>query len=510
MTAFRGLAWSSVLVLGACGSDPSGGVGPPAPPPPDAGVDTSVDAGTDGGGPAPILETVSHRRELRALWVSTVFGLDFPSSTTLTPAEAASELEAIVDVAAAAGMNALFFQVRTESDALYASAIEPWSRFLSGTQGVSPGYDPLALLIASAHAKGIEVHAWMNPYRALVTAGTGTAPNHVSNAFPDAAILYNNAVTMNPADSRVRERIVSAVRELVKSYDVDGVVFDDYFYPYPAGTPFPDDASYDAYVTGGGTLAKSDWRRANVDGLVSAVSAGIRAEKAWVRWGVAPFGIYRPGMPPGVVGLDAYEELACDSIHWIDQQWVDYLAPQIYWTTTSAGQPFESLVDWWASKAKPERPIVPSLALHKLGTTPEWTTSEYATQIALVRAQPAGAAGQTHFRFAFLRDDIGNVKTEIAKLYAAPARPPPLPGATATSVEPPSVTATTGGVTIEHPSLSTIRGYGVYRRSEEGSWSFERFVPSAATTITLASGRFAISAFHRAGVESPGVVVEVP
>jgi uncharacterized lipoprotein YddW (UPF0748 family) len=515
--ALAALGALAAAALGACDEDAAPEPGAVTPPP--AADASAPDSGgpvvPDGGAPdaAAELATVGHRRELRAVWVSTAFRLDFPSATTLTPAQASAELTSIVDVAAAAGQNAIFFQVRAESDALYTSSLEPWSRFLSGTQGVSPGYDPLALLVAAAHAKGVEVHAWMNPYRAAVSASAPTAAGHVSKLYPDAAIAYGGAVTMNPADDRVRSRVLLAVREVTRDYDVDGVVFDDYFYPYPGATPFPDDASYDAYVAGGGALGKSDWRRDNVNRLIAATAAAIRAEKPWVRWGVSPFGIHRPGAPPGVVGLDAYEALACDAPRWLDERWVDYLAPQLYWTSTSAGQPFGKLVDWWASRATVERPIVPAMGLYKLGTSAEWTREEYATQIALTRAASPRTAGAAHFRYASLRDDVAGIQAELAKQYATPARPPIVPGAIGTKVAPPGLArAADGSVVVSHSAPATVRGYAVYRPAGAG-WDLARWVPAATaspTTITLAKGRYAISAIDRAGAESLGAIVDVP
>lgn len=488
------------------------------PAPPDgssidgSSADVTTDpSGIDAGDAASTTTLVAHAREFRATWVTTVFRLDFPSTTALTPGQAQNEISRIVDEAASAGLNAIYFQVRSESDAFYASKLEPWSRFASGTQGTSPGYDPLALFISTAHAKGIEVHAWLNPYRAMASLGVATAPTHVTNLYPDAAITYGGSIMMNPADARVRSHIVDVVTEITRDYDVDGVVFDDYFYPYPvSGTPFPDDASYDAYVGLGGALTRSAWRRDNVNQLVAAVSTAIHAEKPWVRWGVSPFGIYRPGMPSGVTGLDAYEAIACDSVHWITQDWVDYLAPQLYWTSTSSGQPFGALVDWWSSKAKPSRPIFPTLALYKVGTAAEWAPAEYETQIALARGA-GGAAGQTHFRHAFLESDVANIKTTFANAYAAPARPPVVPGVAGTTVAVPAATLTATSLTLTHAAPATIRGYAIYR-SIAGEWELARWVPmsEAAAPVSLAAGNYAISAIDRGGVESLGLVVAVP
>jgi uncharacterized lipoprotein YddW (UPF0748 family) len=348
----------------------------------------------------------------------------------------------------------------------------------------------------------------MNPYRALVSAGSATAPNHITKLFPASAITYNNQVVMNPADTNVRDHVVAVVTDVTHRYDIDGVLFDDYFYPYPDGsTQFPDDASYQAYVDGGGLLGKGDWRRDNVNQVISRISAAVNGEKPWVRWGVAPFGIYQPGMPPGVVGLNAYDVLSCDSVYWMSQGWVDYLAPQIYWTSTSTGQPFGALINWWAGIAQPNRPVLASIALYKLGSTMEWTPSEIETQVSLTRAAPG--AGQTWFRYSFLRDNVMGVSASFAKFYAAPARPPVVPAMASATCEPPTVSIGAGQVTLGHPALATVRGFAVYS-FDGNAFVFTQWVPVGSGPVALAAGRYAISAIDRGGVESLGVSVVMP
>ena len=484
-----------------------------APAEPDARVLVDAAPPTDSGGDAaaPATIAVGHARELRAIWVATVSRLDFPSRTGLTPAQARAEVESIVNVAADAGFNAIFFQVRAESDAMYTSTLEPWSRFLSGTQGTDPGYDPLALFLELGHARGVEIHAWMNPFRAKTSPATTAAPTHVTQRFPAAAITYNGSVVMDPSSSAVRTHVVNVVADVTRRYDIDGVVFDDYFYPYPdsSGTAYPDAAAYTAYTAGGGALSKSDWRRDNVNVLVAAVASAIKAEKSWVRWGIAPFGIYRPGMPAGIVGLDSYEVISCDSLRWMSERWVDYLAPQLYWTSTSTGQPFGPLVAWWAEQATEDRPIIPSLALYRLGSSAAWTIDELATQIALTRAEAPVTAGTTVFRHQFLRDDLLGSRATITEAYAAPSRPPALPGHASAIVAPPSPTRAGTTVTITHPAAATLAGYAVYGVSG-GAPAFAQWVPVASPSVTLDAGRYAVSAIDRGGAESRGVALTVP
>jgi uncharacterized lipoprotein YddW (UPF0748 family) len=490
-----------LTLVPSCPSAPgvdSGAVDAPASDAP--GLDAPRDAaGTDAG---PDGMPVGHERELRAVWVATVFRLDFPSATGLTESAARSELSDIVDTAAAAGLNAIFFQVRPESDALYASSLEPWSRFLTGTQGHDPGYDPLAILIELAQPRGIEVHAWVNPLRGLTTTAITVDPSHVTRALSDAAIAYDGGITMDPSDERVHQHVVDVVTDLVTRYDVDGVVFDDYFYPYPddTGSPFPDDASYTAYTMGGGTLGRGDWRRDNVNRLIAEVSAAIEAAEPWVRFGVSPFGIYRPGMPPGVVGLDAYTVISCDPLAWIAAQSVDYVAPQLYWPTTSSGQPFGDLIAWWATQGTAERPIVATLGPYRLGSA-GWSVDELALQVDLSRAEAPSVSGQTWFRYESLTSEL---RSRMSSLYATPARPPRVPGMATATLAAPSVTA--APLAITHPREADLAGYLVY--AESGA--LEAFVPRGTAPPALTAGRYLVSAIDRAGVESLGAPVTVP
>ncbi len=475
--------------------------GTPDAGPPDAGPG-------DGGWMTGTPVAVSHVRELRALWFSTVFNLDFPRSMSSQPDAGAQALQALVGLAADGGFNAIFFQVRPESDAWYASSREPWSRFITGTQGQNPGYDPLATLLSLAHARGVEVHAWVNPYRGLATPGITTAPGHITNVLSQHAVTYNGAVTMDPSAPLVRAWVVDEVRDLTTAYDIDGVIFDDYFYPYPGATPFPDDPQYQAYVTDGGALTKSNWRRANVNALVRDVSQAIAGAKPWVRFGIAPFGIYRPGQPAGVVGLDAYETLACDSLAWLANGWIDYVSPQLYWTSTSSGQPFGPLIDWWAGHAADAgRTVVPSLAAYHVADSAMWPVSELQTQVALTRAKAPASAGAAWFRTQHLRDDAMGLRTALeTQTYAQRALPPPLATRLGTAVAAPTVAVNGSAVTLTHAAPATLRGYALYRLTA-GAFGFERLV---ASPVTPGSGVWALSAIDKSDVESPGVVAVVP
>jgi uncharacterized lipoprotein YddW (UPF0748 family) len=480
----------------------------------DAGLSTDAgarDAGARDAGVA--LVSVSHPRELRGVWVATVSNLDFPSGLS---ADAGVEaMGALVERTRAAGLNALFFQVRPESDAWYASSLEPWSRFLTGTQGRDPGWDPLETLLTLAHARGVEVHAWVNPYRALVNAASPTAANHVSRTLSAQAIPYDGKVTMNPGSLAVRQHVLAVTRDLLEHYDVDGLHFDDYFYPYPdaANTPYPDDATFATYRSDGGTLTRSDWRRDNVNTLVREVMDLVKAEHPHVRFGISPFGIWRPGNPAGVVGLDAYEAISCDALAWMTQGWVDYVAPQLYWATTSSGQPFVPLATWWANTTVGGRHIFAGHGVFRLAAPTAWPVGELRDQVNATRTlRSKGLMGQVHFREANLRLNLSGV-TDLFRdeLYATPALPPEVPRAGAAVVPlPPLVSRAGTTLAMTHALPMTARFFALYRQTPTGWVLVDLAGGAQAQFRALTPGTWAVSAIGRGGAESLGVVVQVP
>lgn len=483
------------------------GAKPDSAPPVDAPNDAPGDAAPDG----PLVD-VGHRRELRGVWVASVFNIDWPSRTAMTETDAKAELTRLLDAMRKLGANAINLQIRPASDALYASTLEPWSRVLSGIEGVGPGWDPLAYAVTEAHARGLELHAWLNPYRAASNKSQTLAPNHVAKVYPAYAYPYGTALVMDPGAKVVRDHVTSVVRDIVRRYDVDGIVFDDYFYPYPvSGVTFPDDATYAAYTGAGGTLSRSDWRRQNVNEFIGDVSAAIAAEKPWVRFGVSPFGIWRPGNPAGVTGLDAYETLSSDALAWLDGGFIDYVAPQLYWTTTSTGQPFGALLDWWTAQASARgRWAMPALNVSKIGTT-DWSLDEYRKQLTLIRAaNPKGATGAVLFSAKHLVADAGGLASMIgSEAWSAPALPPPLSTARSSTFDPPTVTASGDTVMLSHEKAGEVRGYAVYSLAG-GAPTLTSWTRRPTATITPGPGTWAISAVDARGVESRGVRLSIP
>jgi uncharacterized lipoprotein YddW (UPF0748 family) len=467
-------------------------------------VRDAVDAGAQ-----PVLVEVEAKREFRGVWVATVANINFPSKPGLSPDLLAAELDRIVDASADAGFNAIVFQVRPEGDALYRSDLEPWSRFLTGTQGGDPGIDPLAYLIAAAHARNVEVHAWFNPYRAKSTASAAAKAPHVTVTDPDVVMTYGNLVWMDPGSEIVRKRTVDVVLDVARRYDVDGIHFDDYFYPYPdaSGRDFPDAATFARYQAGGGTLEKSDWRRANVNALVSAVGTGLTSTRAWVRFGISPFGIYRPGFPAGVTGFDQYAKLYADPVEWLQQGWVDYVAPQLYWPTTAERQPYNPLLAWWAARSEGGRHVFAGNFLAALGTKPQWTVDEFRLQLEGTRlAQKAGASGNIFYHIGPIlhnQDHIADVFRD--ELYAEPALTPAQAGDRPRAA-PPVVEIAAGGIRLTPADVVPLRSYAVYRPEAEG-WVLDHLVPATAHQVALSAGHWAISAVNRYGDESPGVLV---
>lgn len=308
------------------------------------------------------------KREIRATWLATVWSLDWPnskiSSTGNEPLINAQKKQmiGILDNLASININAIFFQIRSRCDAMYKSSYEPWSSDLVATRGMDPGYDPLEFVVEEAHKRGIEVHAWMNPYRFSTASNywDGQAGDYRATN-PDWIMTYpvsgsSYYAIMNPGLPAVRQRITDIVEEVVTNYDVDGIVFDDYFYSY-SGTPTDLDIEAQRLYRPEG-MSLSDWRRRNVNQLIGDVYNMIQGKKPYVRFGVSPFGIWTTNnsvaqkegivLPTGITGANTYESIYCDPVAWLKEGTVDYISPQLYWTTYSSGQDFDVLCPWWA------------------------------------------------------------------------------------------------------------------------------------------------------------------
>src|SRR5665213_926532 len=339
------------------------------------------------------------QREFRGLWVATVNNIDWPSQRGLDSAHQKQELLAILDRAAALHFNVVVLQVRASCDAFYESKIEPWSEYLTGRMGQAPSpfYDPPQFAVAEAHKRGLELHAWFNPYRVRMRdLKTPVAHNHVSVKHPGWVRTYGPFLWLDPAEPSARDYSLKVVMDVVRRYDIDGVHLDDYFYPYPEKANdreinFPDDVLWQRYRGQGGKMSQADWRRENVDRFVQTVYQAIKKEKPWVKFGISPFGIWRPYQPPPISGFDAYDKLYCDSRQWLAEGWLDYCAPQLYWPVEQKAQSFPVLLQWWAGQNLRHRTL---LAGMKVGGWKDVAddAKEEAREIELTRRQ-SGVGG---------------------------------------------------------------------------------------------------------------------
>jgi uncharacterized lipoprotein YddW (UPF0748 family) len=362
--------------------------------------------------------------EFRGVWVATVRNIDWPSKSGLSVEEQKSELIAILDRMAALGLNAIILQVRPSADALYPSRIEPWSEYLTGEMGRAPEplYDPLAFAVEEAHRRGLELHAWLNPYRARrLTETTPAAATHITRLHPEVVRTYGSFLWMDPGHPFVRQRTVDVVRDIVRRYDVDGIHFDDYFYPYPENNAdFPDEETWRAYGEG---LDRDDWRRKNVDDLIEQVARAIKEEKPHVKFGLSPFGIWRPRHPRSVQGLDAYDAIYADSRKWFRLGWVDYFAPQLYWSSSMPQQRFGDLLHWWSQQNRHGRHLWPGLAAYRVD---RYGVEEIVNQIRQTRRSP-GANGWILFSAKVVMENRAGLADRLATLNQTVAGVPPTP-----------------------------------------------------------------------------------
>jgi uncharacterized lipoprotein YddW (UPF0748 family) len=355
--------------------------------------------------------------EMRAAWVASVFNINFPSKQGLSPEAQKAEISRIVQTARKLGLNALMVQVRPEGDALYESRVEPWSRFLTGTQGKSPGYDPLATFISEGQKNGVEIHAWINPYRAAANAKNARHPSHVTNRLSAHTKRVGNLLLLDPGSKAVQDHVVAVVKDLVSRYPLGGVHLDDYFYPYPSVGRLPDSDSYARYRSAGGALAIGDWRRQNVHRLIKRISDTMRSVRPSAKFGISPFGIYTKGEPADVkAGVDQLNELYADPLVWMKEGWIDYLAPQLYWRE-GGPQSFSSLLKWWRiPRVNPRQvPIYPGIAIERLGGSHNWPAAEIATQLKLERTiGPGAGAGFILWDFKPLKSNTKGIQEVIA------------------------------------------------------------------------------------------------
>lgn len=457
--------------------------------------------------------SVSHAREFRGVWISSIWNIDWPTATAVTVQQQQAELITILDRMQDLNLNALVLQVRAEGDALYASQLEPWSAWLTGTQGKAPEpfYDPLQFAIAQCRQRSIEIHAWFNPYRAKAAKPNvvNVAP-HIAVTNPEVVYPWGNELWMDPGAQVVQDRAYNVILDVVRRYDIDGIHLDDYFYPYPiAGQNFPDAKTYQAYQANGGTLSLNDWRRDNVNRLVQRLAVGIRAAKPHVKFGISPFGIYRPGQPPQVRGLDAYDQLYADALKWVQEGWLDYLSPQLYWRIEPPAQSYPVLLQWWAENNPKQRHIYPGNNLGQLDGQ-KWTLEEIEQQVAITRSRTAQQVlGNIFFSMkAFTQNRVGINDRLKSSIYTKPVLAPAISWLTAPAPPLPQLRVKAGKLTWQ-PASAEIRAWTLYKQNGN-TWELVQILSAATTEATVNSpGIYALCGVNRLWQESLGVKVAV-
>lgn len=344
--------------------------------------------------------------EFRAAWIASVANINWPSKPGLSTANQKEEAIKMLDFLQNLNFNAVILQVRPQADALYDSKIEPWSYYLTGENGKAPKpyYDPLEFWIAEAHNRGMELHVWLNPYRAHHSTAKEIGGKSIVKTNPELVMeLKNGFWWMDPGNKMVQDHSSAVVQDIVKRYNIDGVHFDDYFYPYASYNgkkDFPDDKSWNSYLKNGGELSKPNWRRKNVNDFIQRVAGEIKAEKPYVKFGISPFGIWRPGFPKGIAGMDQYDELYADAKLWLNKGWIDYFTPQLYWKTSQKEQSFPILLGWWESENVTGRHLWPGINI-SLEDDDE-NKGEIASQIFISRGMLPDSPGTVHWNIGSL------------------------------------------------------------------------------------------------------------
>ncbi|MCW2878497.1 MAG: FenI protein [Sphaerisporangium sp.] len=468
------------------------------------------------------------KRQLRGVWIATVHNVDWPSKTGLDPARQQAEYLRILDNAVKRNFNAVFFQVRPASDAIYKSPYEPWSQWLTGTAGQDPGWEPLPFLIAEAHKRGLEFHAWFNPYRAADKDDLTKLPaNHPARQHPEWVVKHEGKLYYNPGLPEVRAHTVKVIQDVVQRYDIDGVHFDDYFYPYPGkGTKFADSAAFTKYGKG---MSPADWRRANVDKLIAQVGKAVHAAKPYVKFGISPFGIWRNKSddPSGsdTKGLSAYDAIYSDARTWIKAGSVDYIMPQLYWPRGFAAADYAKLVPWWANEVKGTGVhLYIGQALYRVGTNdnPAWAKAgELPAHLTLNRKYPE-VQGDVYFSAAQVgKNPLGVLDAIVKDHYPRPALLPLMKERGGKAPATPARLRNSGG-TLVWKSSHDARSYAVYgvagAKPDDCTTADARnllaVVPATGAAeqsyATGASGTYLVTALDRLGNESAPVTTTLP
>jgi len=428
------------------------------------------------------LEVPTVEREFRAAWVATVANINWPSKPGLPVEDQQKEAKKLLDLLHSHHFNAVILQVRPQCDAFYPSDLEPWSYYLTGKQGEAPDpyYDPLQFWVEEAHLRGLELHVWLNPYRAHHVSGGQVSEASIVNKRPELAVkLKNGFWWLDPGKEGTREHSTAVVMDIVRRYDIDGVHFDDYFYPYPSYNEyddFPDEETYQAYRNEGGKLSLGDWRRENVNRFIEQLYQKIKKEKPFVKFGLSPFGIWRPQFPASVSGFDQYEQLYADARLWLNEGWIDYFTPQLYWPVNQIPQSYPVLLGWWADENKKGRHLWPGMNIGR--SSGPAVIDETFNQIMIARGILKQNPGHVHWSIGPLYNNPDLLKALINGPYQKNALVPSSPWldrkAPARPVSAASIRLDSLDISWNHPEPEDIFRWVVYYKHGT-EWKYQLF-----------------------------------
>lgn len=454
-------------------------------------------------------------REFRAAWVATVANINWPSKPGLSTEQQQKEAITLLDFLQSHHFNAVIFQVRPQADALYKSELEPWSYFLSGTQGKAPEpfYDPLQFWIDAAHERGLELHVWLNPYRAHHVSGGPVTEKSVVKTKPGMVVhLKEGYWWFDPSLKSTQDHGVNVVMDIVKRYDIDGVHFDDYFYPYASynkNEDFPDSTSWKQYQQTGGKLTRGDWRRNSVNTFIERLYGEIKKAKKQVKFGISPFGIWRPGYPESIQGFDQYEELYADAKLWLNKGWVDYFSPQLYWPISRYAQSFPVLLGWWNRENTQKRHLWPGISVGRDTSTAN--TTEVINDIMITRGMMPESSGIVHWSISSVTKNEHLSRGLIEGPYKQPALVPASSWLNAAAPAAPVVNIVQQGETVtvqwSHNKEADVFRWVVYYQYGK-NWRYKILnQQDRALTLKIREGNaglnnVAVSAVGRTGNES--------
>jgi uncharacterized lipoprotein YddW (UPF0748 family) len=379
----------------------------------------------------PIDAPAQTKAEFRGVWVATVTNIDWPSANNFSSDSQKVEFIKLLDMHKANGMNAVVMQIRPATDAFYPSPYEPWSEWLTGKQGQPPVpyYDPLEFMVTETHKRGMEFHAWMNPYRAVFNVTTtAVSATHVTRLHPDWFLTYGDKKYFDPGNKQVQQFVTNVVKDVVGRYDIDAIHFDDYFYPYRiTGKEFPDEENYKLYGNG---MSKDDWRRSNTDSIIKMLSIAIKKENKKCQFGISPFGVWRNMDKDSINGSNTragqtnYDDLYADILLWLKKGWIDYVAPQIYWEFEQKAAPYKTILDWWSTHTYGKNCYI-GLGIYKAGSNAYWKDkTQLPRQIEALRNTP-NIQGMIFFSSkSFDKNPNGWSDSLRLNYFAVPAKTP--------------------------------------------------------------------------------------